>query len=176
MAFEEEIKLDYFGCGMMCSMKERYERQQEELSYLIERKDRETRMRDAIIKEKDNEIMAIKAIQDNLETIKIIKKDLISIFEDLLNDIHPFYNFLSKKARSIEEITAIIVCKEEDIYDIWFIIDGSNFLLESKISEIFCDLVKKFSVLLFDILIIPKKKVNLENLGEKGFKAIYKKN
>lgn len=176
MAFEEEGKFDSFGCGMLCSTKERYERLLEDLSHIIERKDIEIKRKEYIIEEKDKEIMAIKAIQDNLETMKIRKEVLISIFDDLLNDIHPFYNFLNNKARSNEEITAILVCKEEDFYDIWFIIDESNFLLESKISEIFCDLVKKFSDLLFDILIIPKKKVNLEILGKKGFKAIYKRN
>ena len=163
MSFEEKSKVDRFGCGMMmCSIKEEYIRQQEEFSHIIE--------------EKDREIKALKTIQNNLETIKISKEDILSIFNDLINDIHPFYTYLIKKAKSVEKITTVLVRKEEDFFDIWFIINESDFLLETKIAEIFCDLVKRFSALLFDILIIAKKKVNLDNLGEKGFKVIYIKN
>ncbi len=177
MAFEEESEISHFGCGgMMCSIKEELERLEEELSRTIKGKDRDIQFREYIIKERDKEIIELKAIQDNLEKITISKQVLTLFFKDLLNEIQPFYNFLIKEARSNEEITAILVSKEEDYYDIWFIINESNFILESKISEVFCDLVKKFSDLLFDILILPKKKVNLENLGEKGFKVIYKKN
>ena len=99
MAFKEDNKPDNSGCGMMCcTIKEKYERQLAELSYIIERKDREMQTKENIIKQKDKEIMAIKEIQDNLDKINICKEDFLLIFDDLLNDLHPFYNFLIKKA------------------------------------------------------------------------------
>ena len=156
---EEEMKLSHFGCGISCPM--------------VEQKIMEMKELRQILREKEKEIKKLESIKINLEKMKLSKNEIQSLFYDILSQIHPFYDYIYRRVSSIDKIGSVLVSKNDDIYDIWFIIKDSNFTLESMISEIFCDVVRRFNSLNFDILIIYEKKINKQELKEKGFKVIY---
>lgn len=156
MAFERDVKSERLRCGIFfCQTKA----ERDELEY--------------VLIEKEKELHKLRSIINQIETIEVNREEIMAIFYEVLNNIHPFYSYLKNKAKSINGLNTILVKKEEEIFDIWFILDRSISSLEKKASTLFCNLVQEFNTLDFNILILSKENEEIIDLVEDGFKLIY---
>jgi len=89
---------------------------------------------------------------------------LLLEIKELLEPNYAALNLFKKRMSLIPEVTGVYYFIQNEVINIWTIIEKENFDVEMKIAESQCELLSIFQNLRFDFMVIPRCDRRLEDI------------